>query len=54
MYTRLLARQSAALAHAERLASLHGVAPEGRTPASKADPCTTVHRLVKALNDQIS
>lgn len=53
IYRMLLSRQADAVRHAEKLEKLHRIEPHGDTPPSRANPCTTVHRLVKALNDQI-
>jgi hypothetical protein len=53
IYRMLLSRQVVAIRHAERLEKLHGIEPHGDTPPARANPCTTVHRLVRALNDQI-
>lgn len=53
MYELLLPYQPQAIAHAQRLAEDHGIAPHGRTTPADANPCTTVFRLVEALNAEI-
>ena len=53
LYELLLGRQPNAIAHAERLAEEHQITPHGSTPPASANPCTTVHRLVQALNAEI-
>lgn len=53
LYELLLTRQASALQHAQRLERAHRVAPHGETPPAEANPCTLVHRLVQALNDEI-
>jgi len=53
LYDLLLSRQQEAIRNAERLTMEHKIAPHGETPPGAADPCTTVHCLVEALNDEI-
>ena len=53
IYELLGPRQELAIANAERLCEIHGVAPHGDATPSRANPCTTVHRLVQALNAEI-
>lgn len=53
MYELLKNRQGDAIRRAEKLTKDHGIAPHGSTPPASANPCTTVHRLVQALNAQI-
>lgn len=53
MYELLLGHQPQALEHARRLARDHGIDPHGRTAPADASPCTTVFRLVEALNAEI-
>lgn len=53
MYELLLPYQPQAIEHARRLAMTHGVAPFGTGTPADADPCTTVFRLVEALNAEI-
>lgn len=53
LYKLLLPLQAEAIQHAERLCKTHGVAPHGDATPSRANPCTTVHRLVQALNAEI-
>lgn len=53
MYKVLESLQATAIRNAEKLAEAHGIAPHGSTPPASANPCTTVHRLVQALNAQI-
>ena len=52
LYQLLFKHQPAAIARAEKLAQEHLITPHGSTPAD-ANPCTTVHRLVAALNAEI-
>jgi hypothetical protein len=53
MYEALRPYQSQAIDHAKRLAESHGVAPHGTTTPADANPCTTVFRLVEALDAEI-
>lgn len=53
MYELLLPYQPQAIRHAQRLAEDHGIAPHGGTTPADANPCTTVFRLVEALNAEI-
>lgn len=53
MYTLLLAFQERASHRAMQLEQKRGIAPGGRTTPARARPCTTVHRLVAALNAEI-
>jgi hypothetical protein len=53
MYELLLAYQPQAIRHAQRLAQEHGIAPHGSATPAEACPCTTVFRLVEALNAEI-
>jgi hypothetical protein len=53
MYDLLRPRQSQAIRHAQRLAQEHGIAPHGTTTPADANPCTTVFRLVEALDSEI-
>lgn len=53
MYTLLLAFQEKASQRAQRLERASGIAPGGSTTPASARPCTTVHRLVAALNAEI-
>lgn len=53
MYELLLPYQPQAIQHAQRLASDHGISPHGSTTPASANPCTTVFRLVEALNAEI-
>ncbi len=53
MYEVLSDRQSQAIIYAKKLEQMHKIAPHGTLVPSKAHPCTTVHRLVEALNREI-
>lgn len=53
MYELLLPYQAQAIRHAQRLAQEHGISPHGIATPADANPCTTVFRLVEALNAEI-
>lgn len=53
MYEILLPYQPQAIQNAHRLARAHGIVPHGTTTPGDADPCTTVFRLVEALDAEV-
>ncbi|MEZ4453176.1 MAG: RloB family protein [Nannocystaceae bacterium] len=53
LYSALHSRQPSALRNAESLARTHAIAPYGEAAPAAANPCTTVYRLVEALNAEI-
>jgi len=53
MYSLLKGSQEEAIKRAKRLEEEHRIRPHGQTPPADANPCTTVHHLVVALNQEI-